>query len=364
MGNNISNNNEPSLLLQLFGKTAPKYDQPKMSESCLDYFSGGALKKMAKHINFDEDFISDKNKNDNEIIFKVSQLTKKMEYEEAKEKSKDILENLPNLHLGQIKLFFSELIFLTKYQKDATKVLYVGAAEGYHISKLADLFPNLMFDLWDPAKFKLIPRNNIKIYNYAFTIDDAKKYASQQEKILFMCDIRTISVAKLIKKEEEIKVDELIEDDMVMQADWIKIIEPVYAYLKFRLPWYSPTSKYLGGTIYLQPYSPLSSEARLMTNNYTDYIEYNNNDYSDKMSYFNHFIRPVDKYERWSNIFDKYNLLNNWDNALGLYIIDYYLRKIHNIGSDEETGKLFMDIINFHIDRYGKKYDVLFNKNK
>lgn len=346
MGNIISND-DFNLLIEYFQK---KSDNKKK-------MYGGDKNRSLDYIDFDEDFKSIDN---NDVLYKFSQLTKKMKYDAAKEKIKSISKKLPNLHLGQIKLFFSELIFLTKYYKESTKVLYVGAAEGYHISLLADFFPMLSFDLWDPGKFKLEPRENIKIYNFFFTIEDAKKYANQDEKILFMCDIRTIGVAKLIKQEEEIKVDELIENDMSMQAHWIKIINPVYAYLKFRLPWYSSKYSYLKGTIYLQPYSPRSTEARLMTNNYIDYIDYDNQDYDEKMSYFNHFIRPFIKYDRWKNIFQKYNILNCWDNGIGLYITDYYLRKVHNINSDEKTGELFMEIINFHIKRYGKKYNVIF----
>ena len=420
MGNTIDDPNEPSLLLQFFGKTGefnlPSKGQGKTGEDNLpskgqgktgefnlpskgqgktgefnlpskgqgktgednsqfkgqgktsytnNYMLGGKNNITLKHTDFDEDFVPNKYDDDN-IIFKFSQLNKKISFKEAEEKIKSDPNFKPELHLGQLKLFFCELLFLTKYIKNATKVLYVGAAEGYHIAKLADMFPDVMFDLWDPGRFKVEPRNNIKIYNQFFTIDSAKSYANREDKILFMCDIRTIAIAKLIKHGETTKVDNLVEEDMLMQAEWIKIINPLYAYLKFRLPWHTNKSSYLKGTIYLQPYSPSSTETRLMTNNYTDYVEYDNKDYDDKIAYFNFCIRYDNNilYDRWDDIFKKYKLLNCWDNAYGLYITDYYLRKIHNVTSDNEIGKLFMNIVNYHIKRYGKKYDIMFDIKK
>ena len=362
MGANISNiKREPSLILQFYGKTNSSTNivGGKSKDDTIDKIIQRPI-ITKRHTDFNEDFVAETNGDDEaDITYKWSQINGRISYVDAKkyEKKLDI-----NLHLGQFKLFFTELLFLTKYIKDVSKVLYVGAAAGYHIPKLADLFPNVLFDLWDPGKFKLEPRKNIKIYNLAFNNETAKTYASHQEKMLFMCDIRTLDVARLMAESRDNEVDELVEDDMLMQAEWIKIINPVYAYLKFRLPWYSKRSKYLGGTIYLQPYSPVSTETRLMTNNYTDYIEYDNTEYDEKMAYFNFKTRIEYKYQRWNHILEKYKLLDCWDNALSLYIVDYYLRKIHNTYNDDAVGKLYMEIFDFHYNQFGKKYDVLLKK--
>lgn len=310
-------------------------------------------------IDFNEDFV---NVDTDDFIFKYSQLTEKISYEAALIAEKKEGDKA-DMHLGQFKLFFSELLFLTKYIKDATKILYVGAAEGYHISKLADLFPDIKFDLWDPRKFDLQARKNIKLYDQYFTDNLAQMYAKDNDKILFLCDIRTLKVAKFKKNKQYRKFDELIMDDMSMQENWVKIINPIYAYLKFRLPWFEEENfSYLPGTIYLQPYSPKSTEARLMTNDYTNYITYNSKEHDEKFSYFNFFYRFSYRYDRWTKIFNQYQLKNCWDNTYALYIVDYYLRKIHNIYSDTKVGELFMEILKFHTDKYGKKYDIVFNR--
>ena len=104
------------------------------------------------------------------MIFKYSQLYKKISYAQAK-KMRQI--SLKKFHIGQLKLLFSEIIFLTKHSKNKNKVLYVGAAAGTHIAYLADMFPNLTFDLWDPGQFDIEPRKNIKIFNqiYLYNIE-------------------------------------------------------------------------------------------------------------------------------------------------------------------------------------------------
>jgi len=264
-------------------------------------------------------------------------------------------------HLGQLKLFFSELIFLSMHAKPKDKVIYIGAAPGYHITKLADLFPDVMFDLWDPRNFEVESRPNITVHQSFFTDTIATAYTGTGERILIMCDLRTLTIGKLKKQKDIDRMDELVDDDMKMQRRWCQIIKPAYAYLKFRLPYEIPKTKYLAGTIYLQPYSKISTETRLLTKNYTDQIVYDNIEFQEKLAYHNGYTRCQSKeYPKWYNIMEKYHLVNNWDNAFAIRITHYYLKKIKKINSEEATGNLFMDIINYHINKYGDKYNVLF----
>ena len=294
------------------------------------------------------------------IPYKYSQLKNKLGFLEAKSEH---VSKIKDFHLGQLKLFFTEMFFLSKHGKPGNKVLYVGAANGYHIEKLAELFPELYFDLWDPGKFEVRESTNIKIYNQYFSNTDAKKYTSEGNNILFMCDIRTLKIAQLVKQKDEGAIDNLIADDMIMQADWIKIINPKYAYLKFRLPYTEiPKFKYLKGTIYLQPYSPTSTETRLMTNNYDTYIEYDSIEYDEKLAYFNFVTRQNYKSDKWTKCLNEYNIYNGWDNILALYISKFYIFKKFNVKSNISACKLFMDIVAFHQKRYGDKYDTIFQK--
>jgi hypothetical protein len=290
------------------------------------------------------------------IPYKYSQLEKRIDYEEARK----YRDQSYNFHLGQLKLFFSELLFLNLMAKNSNKVLYVGAANGYHIGKLAELFPELKFDLWDPGKFEVNESHNIKIYQQYFTNQIATQYINEGSNILFMCDIRTIAIAKLKKLKKEKEMDELVMNDMNMQKKWIQIIKPIHAYLKFRLPYLVPTFSYLQGPIYLQPYSPRSTETRLMTDNYFDEIEYDCKEFDEKLAYFNYITRWEIKSEKWADLMKKYGIYNCWDNTYALYITKMYLTNIKKIDSEDEIFKLFLDIVNYHYKRYGDKYDVIY----
>lgn len=296
------------------------------------------------------------------FIYKYSQLlnNNRISYEEALKICRN-RNMMKRLHLGQLKLFFAELLFLSLKACKGDRILYIGAAPGYHIGKLADLFPELNFDLWDPRKFEIENKKNIKIYNHFFTHDSAKSYSVIKENILLISDIRTVSIGKLKKMKEISKMDELVDSDMKMQMEWCQIINPKYAFLKFRLPYIIPNTKYLTGTIFLQPYSKISTETRLLTNDYFHYKMYDNTEFEEKMAFHNAFNRCHTKhFKRWKDIMLQYDIPNNWDNAFALHIINIYLIKVRNIVSDNEVGKLFLDIISYHRKKYGNKYDIVF----
>lgn len=65
----------------------------------------------------------------------------------------------PTVHIGQRKLFLSELQFLTEYNKN--NCIYTGAAPGNKTHMLSKLFPNIKFILVDPNKFDIKIENNI-----------------------------------------------------------------------------------------------------------------------------------------------------------------------------------------------------------
>lgn len=64
----------------------------------------------------------------------------------------------PTIHIGQRKLFLSELQFLTEYGNN--NCLYAGSAPGNKTYLLSRLFPNIKFILIDPNKFDIKIENN------------------------------------------------------------------------------------------------------------------------------------------------------------------------------------------------------------
>lgn len=295
------------------------------------------------------------------IPYKYSQLIGSVAFDEIVVKEDEYVPI--DYHLGQLKLFFTELQFLSMWAHLAKKVLYVGAANGYHIGKLAELFPDLMFDLWDPGRFEVKETANIRIFNKFFDDAAAESYKSEGDQILFMCDIRTLKIALYKKNQENQKMDQLVVNDMLMQQRWVQMINPIYAFLKFRLPYYTEKVSYLTGTIYLQPYAPLSTETRLMTNNYIDEKIYNNFEFDAKMAYFNYITRQKRiEHTKWKKCLSEYNLVNAWDNVIALNISLMYVTRIKDNNSLSAACRLFMDVVNYHRKRYGKKYDILFKE--
>lgn len=181
-------------------------------------------------------------------------------------------------HFGQRKLLLTEVEFLTKYGKKSNIVVYAGAAPGYHIEMLAELFPH-EFHLYDPRPFGKFSSPKIKCFNKYFTESVAELYNSA---VLFISDIRTSGE----NKEEEVLFN------LKQQEKWCEIMEPVAASLKFRLPFGSKEKvKYFSGDIILQPWVGIdSAETRLFTNckekKYYDPV-----DYEEKMYFFNKNLR-------------------------------------------------------------------------
>lgn len=294
-----------------------------------------------------------------EFIYKYDQLKNKIPYKAVHKERYN--SGVRKYHLGQLKLLMSEILFLSKMAKDGNKVVYVGAAEGYHSSYLADMFPKLTFDLWDATPFKIEPRPNIKLFKRYFELEDAEEYAKEGNNILFISDIRNleIGVAKLFIENDD-SYDKIIEEDNEKQRIWVTTIKPIAAYLKFR-PTYSPgTTKYFGGKIYLQPYSPLSTETRLLATDFNTMIDYDNIEFDEKLAYFNYRQRINQFPSSYKKIMEKYKIVYIWDNIYAFNILSFYVKKYRSSESEEEIAALFMDIIRFLMKQYKKKYNVIY----
>lgn len=256
-------------------------------------------------------------------------------------------------HAGQLKLFYSELLFLTKYAEPGDKVVYVGAAEGYHTNIIAELFPKLTFDLYDLRKFhidnKWIKSGQITLFHEYFTDTHAQAYAETNERILFICDMRDLEMGKYKSAEQIAESDLIVMEDMQLQMKWCQMIKPAKAYLKFRLPYEIPKIEYLSGTIYLQPYIKLSTEARLCTSDYDTIIEYDTKKFDEMLAWHNAHNRCHSKgYSDYEPITRKYNIVNNWDNCFALMILGNYLKKFRNKSTVDDIGKLFLKVYYDH----------------
>lgn len=292
--------------------------------------------------------------------------------------------NLVSCHLGQRKLLFSEIEFLSIVAKDNNLsdylVVYIGAAAGYHFPVLHRMFPEVKFLLIDPAPFypKLRDKPDVYIIINDFFTDDTIKQVlkiANGKKILFISDIRV--------EPEESKVIK----DMHNQQLWLIELDAEYYMLKFRMPYIQKDGTYINenfdiskyknkfekikiknendefqsltGDIYIQIYPPRrSSETRLIgcknKNGKYELTTFNITDYDQMLNYYNHFIRNSPNYFE-----DSQNMKNHllgyddgYDNV-GEYNIMYYY--IKNYLKKEPSLK---KIVNLLYDMNVEMFDI------
>ena len=210
----------------------------------------------------------------------------------------------PTLHIGQRKLFLTEVQFLSNYldsYDDPGYVVYAGAAPSSHTGFLSELFPNIKFILVDPNEFYIylpdrfnhnyIKENNIiylksgndierykikekeKKVNYFngrkvdfIDVKDAKELnenylefiVKSKYSIFIIQDLFTNQLAEELSQLEcyfwsDIRTeggDEAPGDfdllwNLSMQYNWMKIINPISSMLKFRTPFFNEVEKTL-----------------------------------------------------------------------------------------------------------------------
>jgi hypothetical protein len=210
----------------------------------------------------------------------------------------------PQVHIGQLKLFLSELQFLTEFvdMTNAATVVYAGAADGRHIAYLAQLMSNLNFRLYDPRPFssELDNIQNVLLYtgdSGMFTTTKASGFHPSnhphlpRHKIYLISDIRTGNHA-----DPTCDFDACCGIDMTMQLDWMRAMRPAAAMFKFRLS-YKP-----GKTAWLAPHSEKhlkygifaahsATEMRLVCTDADALTTYDNTEMEERAYYFNNFTR-------------------------------------------------------------------------
>lgn len=254
------------------------------------------------------------------------------------------------IHIGQRKLFLSELQYLTGVVDPSKNylVVYAGAAPSNHTALLFKYFNNVKFILVDPNKFDIFKYGNIQpvtvktvfdivklqtlpdisIINDLFTDDVAEGSVHIANKfdrtLLFISDIRT-SVGNT---QSPMDIDILW--NLAQQHNWMKIMRPHSSLLKFRHPFYDAKDiayfnqhkanpvytnefaksgidyaanyearklKYPKGLIFVQAFAPITSaETRLLVSdtdidNVVEYEPYM--EYESKMFYYNAVERCV-----------------------------------------------------------------------
>ncbi len=252
---------------------------------------------------------------------------------------------------GQLKNFVSELQFITMYW-DPVKipkltVLYIGAGPGHHLVTLIRMFPTINWELYDLQQFAkgLYDLPNVTMYEKYFEPEDFPRYSMRND-VFLICDIRNLTYSQGGKTRWSWNNEKKALDDMKLQESWVLAIRPMYAYLKFRLPYaekevltrLGKTWEYLDGLVYVQPWiGHTSSEARLIVQRPIGKDDYTKKqwDYSkfERQMYYHNSVRRLLRYSSDYKIEyssdDRFVLGDYYDSVMTMEILASYLRRVY-----------------------------------
>lgn len=321
----------------------------------------------------------------------------KLEYLEDRPRPNNII------HIGQRKLFLSELRFLTEYLPPDVRsfVIYVGAASGQHMSLIRDLFPEVVFLMFDGAPFKIsgktYPSNfedinriiqrgrpGLYLFNELFYEYHARVLRSIFQKseysedlspnVLLISDIRTIDPGQINAQDHNVVLD------LIMQYRWVTLMDPEVSMLKFRLPFFMESPEelnerifdrrmyatehegtlnfksnydshrfsYLDGIIWPQAFAGVTSaETRLIVTPNADIVEYGSGgEYDNMMSAYNNLNRPrlhINEYSSRELGFDQCG-----DCSIEAFTWELYFRQYRKIEGD------LTSIIHDHVEKLSR----------
>jgi hypothetical protein len=228
------------------------------------------------------------------------------------------------------------------------------------------------FKFVEPLYYKI--NDNIDVYHGYFTdnlaVELGKQYANTN--VLFVSDIRPTNIEGVSSTLEE--RDAIVIQNMEMQKRWYNLIneerrkvgkEGVWAMFKFKATFGIPTSRYLKGHLYYQPWAPLKSpELRLITNS-EETREYSNDWLEQHLTWFNEVRRntlnePRD--ERLNGVFDtqyEYDILKLYVdkfNPKDTDIYDWMGEISAQLGDRDKNNKgLFQFEAGYETDEWRKK---------
>lgn len=286
---------------------------------------------------------------------------------------------------GQRKLLFGKIEALALYWDPIAMpeiiVVYAGAAPFMYSEILHEMYGKIPgtkveWHLYDPREIVLSSKvQNMTVYQEYFTNETAQRYAGLKN-VFFFSDIRTIDSAGIIQKcydrysiirdqkgwpiptsdkdlvakaktEANTEVEDGIMSDMLMQQEWVMIMNPEHAFLKMRLPYIYDSSpeehyhvQYLAGEVILQAWAkPKSTETRLHPIRNADgkyYLDdWDSKEYESLLAYHNITVRKRNRYFNPLNPTDPNDfdidppeLYADWDSCAEATILKLYCVKM------------------------------------
>jgi len=277
---------------------------------------------------------------------------------------------------NNLKLFAAELNFLNlKYEPSEGKksiLLYIGSSPGHHIPKLAALYPELEFHCYDSVEpseelksFASLKKRSglsgVQLFNKLFSYDDIEQYINPDIDVYVITDftnpniqtdleIKKSANRDLLRQQKE----QLLMEDMQLQAEWMKIMKPKEACLKFRLPHYYKdvsiinTFDYFQGIVYRNIFTePKTTECRIFVSDFESSTPWNFQRFEEQMNYYNFIVRETPVLNPITNgTGGFFHFGNGFDQIIFLWILkDYFITRSHNYVLSEELINLYNFIV-------------------
>lgn len=131
---------------------------------------------------------------------------------------------------GSLKLFCSEVAFLTGCYRPGDIVVYVGGRTVQQIPLLVKMFPGIHFDIFDSRpketdQWMGVGERDCTFICRRFKDSDAVGYNSICKRVLFVSDTRSVSRDSTCRSSFSV-TDDNIMDDLRQQESWVETMCP------------------------------------------------------------------------------------------------------------------------------------------
>lgn len=210
-----------------------------------------------------------------------------------------------------LKMLCNDVDFLTQKARAGDTAIYVGGSIGAYILLLAKMFPSVQFVMYDhnmsnsvkKAKDAGLLPPNLQHREEVFSEKVAAQLLLQDSlkssKLLLMSDLRNITRNAWGNEGQVAVTDENVVNDLHLQENWVQLLRPRSAQLKFKLPYHGPAQySYLKGEINAQLFAKqTTSEIRLTVDAPLDEMQeyprflYDKQQHEDSMYHHNYVVR-------------------------------------------------------------------------
>lgn len=276
-----------------------------------------------------------------------------------------------------LRLLMSEILFITRYvnyeDDKRIKIIYIGAAPGFHLVKLMKMFPFIQFDLYDTEDlhpdleiFLEENKSQVTMYRMKFTLETCVNYEDSLDDIYLITDNRDVKFMKdpifpndahhnEIKRNFQMEKEASYFLDMQLQKEICKRLTPVASFLRFRPPHFydnvSPQPaifEYFNGIVYLMIFNDYkSTESRIVVTDYSnDKFKWNFKDFQYRLNDFNAEVRESLLVNPFTN--DSSPLPNQLGNKFEtVMMIQLLIEYFKTVGYENPRVK---DVIKFYTD--------------